>query len=85
MNVLWYTVMSMVAVWAAVSGLDALFVYLWVRERYGRGGPFPASRALSLVNPLLQPVAPAVRAFQLRPGASVPLAPVGVISGDRLR
>jgi SAM-dependent methyltransferase len=74
MHLLWYIVMSAVAAWAAVSALAALFVYLWVRERYGRGGPFPASQALSLVNPmraLLQPVAPAVRAFQLRPGDTV--------------
>jgi SAM-dependent methyltransferase len=74
MHVLWYVVMSIVAAWAAVSGFVAVFIYLWIRERYGRGGPFPASQALSLVNPmraLLQPVAPAVRAFQLRPGDTV--------------
>ena len=32
-------------VWAAISALSVLFVWLWMRERYGRGGPFPAKDA----------------------------------------
>jgi SAM-dependent methyltransferase len=74
MGALRLIVVSALAVWAAVSALFSLFVYLWIRERYGRVGPFPASQALSLLNPmraLLHPVAPTVRAFRLRPGDTV--------------
>ena len=60
--------------WAAVSALLALFAWLWVRERYGRGGPFPAKDALSLLNPMrgrLQPIEPTLRTFRVQEGHTV--------------
>jgi len=71
MAALRFVVVLLLAVWAAVSAAAGVFVYLWVRERYGRGGPFPAKDARALLNPmraLLHPAAPTVRAFGLRPG-----------------
>jgi SAM-dependent methyltransferase len=71
MTALRFTVVLLLAAWAVVSAAAGLFVYLWIRERYGRGGPFPAKNARALLNPgraLLQPVAPTVQAFRLRPG-----------------
>ena len=61
-------------VWAAISALLALFAWLWVRERYGRGGPFPAKDAFSLLNPLrswLQSVEPTLRTFRVQEGHTV--------------
>jgi SAM-dependent methyltransferase len=60
--------------WAALSALLGVFAWLWMRERYGRGGPFPAKDALALLNPLrgrLQPVEPTLRAFRVREGHTV--------------
>ena len=57
-----------------LSALAAAGIYLWMRERHGRGGPFPARDAASLLNPLrewIQPSAATVRAFRLRPGDTV--------------
>jgi len=48
-----------VAGWAVVSALVALLLRQWLRERYGRGGPFPASQAGALLNPLRGPIQPA--------------------------
>ena len=61
-------------VWAAISALLGLFVWLWVRERYSRGGPFPAKDAFSLLNPLrswLQSVDSSLRTFRVREGHTV--------------
>jgi SAM-dependent methyltransferase len=61
-------------VWAAISALLGLFVWLWVRERYGRGGPFPAKDAFALLNPLrsrLHPVESMLRTFRVREGHTV--------------
>lgn len=61
-------------VWAAVSALLALFAWLWVRERYGRSGPFPAKDAFALLNPLrswLQSVDSSLRTFRVRAGHTV--------------
>ena len=60
--------------WAAISALLGLFVWLWVRERYSRGGPFPAKDAFSLLNPLrswLQSVDSSLRTFRVREGHTV--------------
>jgi len=59
-----------IALWALAS----LYVFVWIRERYGRGGPIPVSRAGTLLHPLrgwLQPVRPVLDKFGLRPGATV--------------
>jgi hypothetical protein len=31
-------------VWGVVSAAGAVFLWIWVRERYGRGGPIPPSQ-----------------------------------------
>lgn len=46
-------------VWAGLRARLAMFIWLWMRERYGRGGPFPAKDALSLLNPLRGIIRPA--------------------------
>ncbi len=74
MGVLHLIVVWVLAAWAAFSVLFCLCAYLWIRERYGRVGPFPASQARSLINPLrtiLQPVEATVRSFRLRPSDTV--------------
>jgi len=60
--------------WSAVSAVAALGVFLWLRERYGRGGPFPARDALSLLNPQrrrLHPIDASLRFFRIEPGDTV--------------
>ena len=49
-------------------------VQWWYRERYGRGGPFPASQARMLLNPLrryLHPVRPSLEKFGVEEGDTV--------------
>ncbi|HEU4759003.1 MAG TPA: methyltransferase domain-containing protein [Dehalococcoidia bacterium] len=49
-------------------------VYIWLRERHGRGGPIPVSQAGTLLHPLrswLQPVRPTLDKFGLRGGDTV--------------
>lgn len=61
-------------VWAAISALSALFAWLWLRERHGRGGPFPAKDALALLNPLrarIQPVQSMLHTFRVAEGHTV--------------
>jgi len=61
---------ALVAFWALLS----LYVFVWMRERYGRRGPIPVSQAGMLLHPLrgwLQPVIPILDKFGLRPGATV--------------
>jgi len=61
---------ALVAFWALAS----LYVFVWIRERYGRGGPIPVSQAGMLLHPLrgwLQPVGAILDKFGLRPGATV--------------
>ena len=74
MRLLHPIVVSVLAAWSAFTVLLGIFAYLWIRERYGRTGPFPASQAGSLLNPLraiLQPVEETVRTFRLRPSDTV--------------
>lgn len=54
--------------------LVTFFIYFWIRERYGRGGPIPVSQAGALLHPLrrwLQPVRPTVEKFRLKAGGTV--------------
>jgi ubiquinone/menaquinone biosynthesis C-methylase UbiE len=60
----------LLAVWAF------LFVYVvrWFRERFGRGGPMPASQAAELLHPLrpwIHPVQQMLDKFRLKPGNAV--------------
>ena len=60
--------------WASVSAVAAVLVAVWMRERYGRGGPFPARDAMALLNPerhRLHPLAETVRFFRIKPGDAV--------------
>jgi ubiquinone/menaquinone biosynthesis C-methylase UbiE len=60
--------------WAIVSASAAVAVVLWLRERYGRDGPFPARDALALLNPQrhrLHPLEETVRFFDIKPGDTV--------------
>jgi SAM-dependent methyltransferase len=68
------TMLVIALAWAAASGVAAVLVALWMRERYGRGGPFPARDALALLNPQrrrLHPVEETVRFFRIEPGDTV--------------
>ena len=70
MRALRFAVYGLIALWALAS----LYVFVWIRERYGRGGPIPVSQAGTLLHPLrgwLQPVRPVLDKFELRPGATV--------------
>ena len=61
---------ALVAFWALAS----LYVFVWIRERYGRGGPIPVSQAGMLLHPLrgwLQPVGAILDKFGLQLGATV--------------
>ncbi|HEX5479393.1 MAG TPA: methyltransferase domain-containing protein [Dehalococcoidia bacterium] len=60
--------------WGAVSALGAVALWMFVRERYRRGGPMPASQAAMLLDPrrpMLQPVAETLRSLGLREGGTV--------------
>ena len=70
MRALRFAVYGLVALWALLS----LYVFVWLRERYGRGGPIPVSQAGTLLHPLrgwLQPVRPILDKFGLERGATV--------------
>jgi len=70
MRALRFVLYGLIALWALAS----LYVFVWIRERYGRGGPIPVSQAGTLLHPLrgwLQPVRPILDKFGLRPGATV--------------
>jgi ubiquinone/menaquinone biosynthesis C-methylase UbiE len=58
-------------VWAVASALAAIGIWLWIRERYGRGGPMPVSQALMQLSPQrrrLHRADETVRSFRLREG-----------------
>ncbi|MDP2949433.1 MAG: methyltransferase domain-containing protein [Chloroflexota bacterium] len=60
----------LLAGWALLS----VCLVLWLRERYGRGGPIPASQAGTLLHPLrrwVHPVRPTLEKFRLKPGYTV--------------
>ncbi|TAK66321.1 MAG: methyltransferase domain-containing protein, partial [Dehalococcoidia bacterium] len=68
------TLILIALAWAAVSAVAAVLVAVWMRERYGRGGPFPARDALALLNRQrrrLHPVEETVRFFRIKPGDTV--------------
>ena len=70
MRALRFVLYGLIAVWA----LGSLCVFIWIRERYGRGGPMPVSQAGMLLHPLrgwLQPVRPILDKFGLERGATV--------------
>jgi ubiquinone/menaquinone biosynthesis C-methylase UbiE len=70
MRVLRFLLFLALIVWAvATAGL-----WLWLRERYGRGGPMPVSQAGMLVHPLrswFQPPGDTLALFGLSPGQTV--------------
>lgn len=58
----------------AVGAFLSVYVVQWFRERYRRGGPFPASRARHLLHPLrpwMQPLRRTVERFRVKPGDTV--------------
>ena len=64
----------LVLAWSMLSALLAAYLVQWFRERYRRGGPFPASRARVLLapgRPWFQPIRRSLESFLLRPGATV--------------
>ena len=74
MRALRRTMLAVALGWAAISAVAAVLVAIWMRERYGRGGPFPARDALALLNPQrrrLHPVEETVRFFRIKPGDTV--------------
>ncbi len=74
MRALRRTMLVVALVWAAISAVASLLIAIWMRERYGRGGPFPARDALALLNPhrrRLHPVEETVRFFRIKPGDTV--------------
>ncbi len=65
-----------VLLFVAVAGylLATFFIYTWIRERYGRGGPIPVSQAGALLHPLrrwIHPVRPMLEKFRLKAGDTV--------------
>lgn len=44
--------------WTAASVAAAVLLRLWLRERYGRGGPIPVSQAATLLHPLRRRIHP---------------------------
>ena len=74
MNIVLRLLVAGALIWAGISAITTILAWLWTRERYGRGGPFPAKDALSLLNPLrgwIQPIAPVLRAFRIAEGHTV--------------
>ncbi len=68
------TLIVIAMVWAVVSALAAIAIWLFLRERYGRRGPMPASQALMQLSPQRRRMHRAdetVRSFRLREGDTV--------------
>jgi ubiquinone/menaquinone biosynthesis C-methylase UbiE len=58
----------------AAGALPAVYVLQWLRERFGHGGPMPASQAAHLLHPLrpwIHPVRQTLEKFRLKPGDTV--------------
>ncbi len=66
---------ALALIWSVASALLALGVFVMLRERYGRRGPFSARHALALLNPqrrfLHAPVATLLGVFRVKPGDTV--------------
>ena len=74
MSIVLRALLAVALVWAGISAVLTIFAWLWMRERYGRGGPFPARDALSLLNPLrgwIQPIARVLPTFRFAEGHTV--------------
>jgi len=70
MRVLRFVFLMAVALWALLS----LYVFVWIRERYGRGGPMPARQAATLHHPLrrwVHPLPKTLEKFGVKPGDTV--------------
>ncbi len=68
------TLIVIAVVWGVVSALGAIGVWLFLRERYGRVGPMPASQALMQLSPQRRRMHRAdetVRSFRLHEGDTV--------------
>lgn len=60
--------------WVLLSVYIILYIVQWFRERYGRGGPMPASQARELLRPgrgWIHPVRSTLERFRLKPGDTV--------------
>ncbi|MDO8611855.1 MAG: methyltransferase domain-containing protein [Dehalococcoidia bacterium] len=70
MRALRFVLYGLVALWALAS----LYVFVWIRERYGRGGPMPARQAAILHHPLrrwIHPLPQTLEKFRIKPGDTV--------------
>lgn len=70
MRALRFVLYGLVALWALAS----LYVLVWIRERYGRGGPIPVSQAGMLLHPLrgwIHPLPQTLEKFRIKPGDAV--------------
>ncbi len=64
----------LLAGWALLSAALTLFVFVLLRERFGRGGPIPASQAALLLHPLralMHPVGQMLEKFRVKRGDTV--------------
>ncbi len=68
------TLIVIALTWAVVSALATIFLWLFLRERYGRVGPMPVSQALMQLSPQrgrMHRADETVRSFRLREGDTV--------------
>jgi ubiquinone/menaquinone biosynthesis C-methylase UbiE len=68
------TLIVIAIVWAVISALATIFLWLFLRERYGRVGPMPVSQALMQLSPQRRRMHRAdetVRSFHLCEGDTV--------------
>jgi SAM-dependent methyltransferase len=65
---------ALLLVWNLVLLLVGAYVWIWLRERYERGGPIPFSQAGTLrspLRPLLHPVRRTLERSHVQPGTTV--------------
>jgi ubiquinone/menaquinone biosynthesis C-methylase UbiE len=65
---------ALLVAWGIVSFTGWIALWLWVRERYGRGGPIPVSQARGLLSPargFMHPARATLESFHLRAGQTV--------------
>ena len=68
------SVRALALAWAVVSALAAIFGWVWLRERYSRGGPIPVSQASMLLNPArrhMHPPRETLESFGLQAGETL--------------